>query len=438
MYLRRASTLLVPLRPGFASIRPLSSLVLRRDPTSLHLSGSSLPHTGLALPYDWLRDSCQCPQCVHPSTKQKLIHTGDFVHPVPRSATITNQGSALHVQWDGAGEHDSVYAIDFLKRYADSSGQTRHESHFDHVLARRAWDVADLPAERFIEYEALKADPLPGFLQLLRYGILVVRGLPHETTTKGPEGGVGIGELAQTIGLVRETFYGRFWDVVSLRKSTNIAYTNLNLDLHMDLMYMQHPPHLQLLHCIKNRVEGGTSVFVDAIKAANDLRTQDLAAFNLLTETPIPFHYENDGHHLHRSHPTIQLIPAHLQHPTRGPSDPPQIAHINYSPPFQAPLPPTASPELYAALRTYTDLLARTSGRFEYTLSEGDCAVFDNRRVLHARTAFWDKGADEETSQEETNRWLKGCYVEVDDLLDRTRVLLARQSNHLASRPSIG
>ncbi|KAG8739311.1 hypothetical protein FRC10_005795 [Ceratobasidium sp. 414] len=425
--------LLGPSRPGFALVRPLATLpglVLRQDPTALHLSGPSLPHAGLALPFDWLRDSCQCAQCVHPSTRQKLVRTGDFVRPVPRVAAIANQGSAVLVGWDGE-DHDSLYPIDFLKRYAELSGQARHASHYDDVLARRAWDVADLPPGRFVDYESLKADPLVGFLQLLRYGILVVRAVPHETTTRGPDGGVGVGELAHVIGLVRETFYGRYWDVVSQRGSTNIAYTDLNLDLHMDLLYMQHPPHIQLLHCIKNRVEGGTSVFVDALKAANDLWAQDQEAFNLLAETPIPFHYENDGHHLHRSHPTIQLVPAHLQPPTRRPSDPPQVAHINYSPPFQAPLPANAPPKLYAALRTYTQLLARPAGRFEHTLAEGECAVFDNRRVLHARTAFWDKRARGESQREETNRWLKGCYVEVDDLLDRTRVLLARRGSDL-------
>ncbi|KAG9102330.1 hypothetical protein FS749_007213 [Ceratobasidium sp. UAMH 11750] len=436
MYALRS--LLGPSRPGFALVRPLATLpglVLRQDPTALHLSGPSLPHAGLVLPFDWLRDSCQCPRCVHPSTRQKLVRTGDFERPVPRVAALANQGSAVRVEWDGEA-HDSVYAIDFLKRYADPSGQTRHVSNYDHLLARRAWEVADLPAERFVDYESFKADPLGGFLQLLRYGILVVRGVPHETTTRGPDGGVGVGELAHMIGFVRETFYGRFWDVVSLKGSANIAYTDLNLDLHMDLLYMQHPPHIQLLHCIKNRVEGGISVFVDAIKAANDLWAQDQDAFNLLAETPIPFHYENDGHHLHRSHPTIQLVPAHLQ-PARRPSDPPQIAHINYSPPFQALLPATVPPKLYAALRTYTQLLSRPAGRFEHTLAEGDCAVFDNRRVLHARTAFWDKGSREESQREETNRWLKGCYAEVDDLLDRTRVLLARRGSDLPQRSRV-
>ncbi|KAH7337389.1 hypothetical protein B0J17DRAFT_426574 [Rhizoctonia solani] len=394
--------------------------VQQRD-TGLELSGPALSRP-LQLSYDWLRDSCQCAECVHPSTKQKLFRTGDSVRPTPSDASLVH--NQLHVQW--ADGHPSIFPLDFLRRYADPTGQARSSSHFEDVMARRPWDLDSLPAERFVDYSSIKNDPLPAYLQLLRYGIVIVRGVPHEYTQRGPEGPAGVSEMAGLVGLVRETFYGRFWDVISVRGSTNIAYTNLNLDLHMDLLYMQHPPHLQLLHCIKNRVQGGTSVFVDAIKAANDLWEQDRASFEVLANTSVPFHYENDGHHLHRSHPTIQLVPSHLQPANQ--SGPPQIAHINYSPPFQAPLPPDVPPLVYAALRKYADLLARPQGRFEYTLAEGDCAVFDNRRVLHARTAFWDKNA-KEGKAEETNRWLKGCYVEVDDLLDRTRVLLAKRGS---------
>ncbi|KEP52519.1 gamma-butyrobetaine dioxygenase [Rhizoctonia solani 123E] len=397
------------------------NLSLQPQDNGVELSGSFFPRP-LKLSYDWLRDSCQCAECVHPSTKQKLFRTGDFVRPVPSDASLA-QG-ALHVQW--ADGHPSVFSLDFIRRYADPTGQARASSHFEDVMARRPWDLSRLPSERFVDFASIKNDPLPAYLQLLRYGILIVRGVPHESTQRGPEGPAGVSEMAGLLGLVRETFYGKLWDVISARASTNIAYTNLNLDLHMDLQYMQHPPHIQLLHCIKNRVEGGTSVFVDAIKAANDLWEQDRASFEVLAQTPIPFHYENDGHHLHHSHPTIQLVHSHLE--PANPSVPPRIAHINYSPPFQAPLPPDISPLVYTALRKYADLLARPEGRFEYTLAEGDCAVFDNRRVLHARTAFWDKNA-REGKAEETNRWLKGCYVEVDDLLDRTRVLLAKRGS---------
>lgn len=160
------------------------------------------------------------------------MRTGDFANHDLSEAAVEN--GKLKVRWDA--EHESVYSLDFLRRYADPLGETRRTSHFDDVIARRTWDVSSLPSSRFISYETLKADPLPAFIQLLRYGVLVVRGLPHESTQRGAEGPAGVSELVRMVGIVRETFYGRYWDVISQRGSTNIAYTDLNLDLHMDLL----------------------------------------------------------------------------------------------------------------------------------------------------------------------------------------------------------
>ncbi|KAG8709476.1 hypothetical protein FRC09_000657 [Ceratobasidium sp. 395] len=412
----------------FATVRDISpKLNIQQRDSKLQLSGESLPQP-LTLPYAWLRDSCQCPQCVHPTTKQKLARTGDFLSSTPNSVTIQNDN--VRIQWGGRAEqhgaHDSTYSLSFLKRYAEPTGHVRHTSHYDDILARQPWDLASFPtpAPHFIPYRSFKADPLPGFIQVLKHGILLLRGVPHEWTERGTRARSAVEELAEEFGVIRETMYGRMWDVVSKKASTNIAFTNLKLDLHMDLMYLQNPPHIQFLHCIKNQVEGGRSVFVDGLKAAQDLWHQDRAAFQLLANTPIPFHYENDGHHLHRSHPTIELAPNYDQHPSSS-DVPPPIAEINYAPPFQAPLPITAPIKLYTALQQFTHLLARPEARFEYLLHEGDCAVFDNRRVLHARTAFWDRNARQGEANE-TNRWMKGCYVERDDLLNRTRGLLAK------------
>jgi hypothetical protein len=47
-------------------------------------------------------------------------------------------------------------------------------------------------------------------------------------------------------------------------------------------------------------------------------------------------------------------------------------------------------------------------------LEPGDAWVFDNRRMLHARTAF-----DPSTGR----RHLQGCYVDRDELLSRIRIL---------------
>ena len=58
--------------------------------------------------------------------------------------------------------------------------------------------------------------------------------------------------------------------------------------------------------------------------------------------------------------------------------------------------------------------------------------LFDNRRVLHARASFreWQDHERPEdvpqTREGESSRWLKGCYLEADALLDRMRVLEAQ------------
>jgi hypothetical protein len=87
-----------------------------------------------------------------------------------------------------------------------------------------------------MDYEELKTPRglLSGIIQLVRYGLLFVRGVPNEKT-KDEECDLRI--LAELFGEIRSTFYGSVWDVVNLKKeSKNIAYTNLDLGLHMDLL----------------------------------------------------------------------------------------------------------------------------------------------------------------------------------------------------------
>ena len=180
--------------------------------------------------------------------------------------------------------------------------------------------------------------------------------------------------------------------------------------------YFQHPPRYQILHCLRNRVNGGMSTFVDAVHVASILRTSHPSAFDTLTSTPVPFHYVNDGHHLHKTHPTIQLS-RFLSFGT-GVHD---IEFINYAPVNQAPLPLNTPKEFYVALGQFERMLDDPAVRFDYLLEEGDAVLFDNRRVMHARTAFSER--DGEGDGEETNRWLKGCYLEADSVQDRGRAL---------------
>ncbi|KAL7284879.1 hypothetical protein ACG7TL_002193 [Trametes sanguinea] len=294
----------------------------------------------------------------------------------------------------------------------------RKKMRIDDEDVKVEWNVQKLKTARdlFLPYEALNTPSglLSAITQLTRYGLLFVTSVPNEKTSNND---CELRKLAERFGELRTTFYGETWDVKNIKNSRNIAYTNIDLGLHMDLLYFQHPPRYQILHCLRNRVEGGQSLFVDAVHVASRLRTLDPQAFDILASTPVAFHYINDGHHLHYSHPTIQLSRVNERDAAT-----PTIEFINYSPPFQAPLSLRTPSAFYPALQRFASMLEDPAVRFEYLLREGDAVLFDNRRVLHARTAFHERpgggGADGET-----NRWLKGCYLEADAVLDRGRVL---------------
>ena len=76
----------------------------------------------------------------------------------------------------------------------------------------------------------------------------------------------------------------------------------------------------------------------------------------------------------------------------------------------------------YTAYRRWAELLAQPGRQLNLRLAPGDCLVFDNTRVLHARTAFsLNPGSSE--------RHLQGCYADLDGLAS-TLAVLSRSANH--------
>jgi len=94
------------------------------------------------------------------------------------------------------------------------------------------------------------------------------------------------------LGEIRNTFYGPLWNVRSLGSaSRNIAYTNVDLGLHMDLCYFQNPPRFQFLHSLRNRVRGGSSIFVDSFKVAEHMWEHHREAWHLLAKVSRPLRH---------------------------------------------------------------------------------------------------------------------------------------------------
>jgi gamma-butyrobetaine dioxygenase len=181
--------------------------------------------------------------------------------------------------------------------------------------------------------------------------------------------------------------------------------------------YTTNPPHLQLLHSLRARAPGGESLFSDALHAAHRLWALNSDHFKTLSSYPVPYQYKNDSQHYQYLRPTFEVDHAPL---TGRTNNPPLIHNINWSPPFQGPIPLASSMispsfrDYHAAAAHFGQLIEAPDALYEYRLAEGDCVVFDNRRVLHARRAF---------DAEKGERWLKGAYVDNDVFFSKLRVM---------------
>ena len=67
----------------------------------------------------------------------------------------------------------------------------------------------------------------------------------------------------------------------------------------------------------------------------------------------------------------------------------------------------------YAAYRAFAETIIRPDLMLTFRLAPGDCVVFDNTRILHARTGFAATG----------RRHLQGCYTDLDGVASTLAVL---------------
>ena len=354
----------------------------------------------------WLRDNCQCPKCLHPTTKQKLVSSAQIPLDIkPDFVNISNR--ELEIVWSksplGVNEepHKSIYDLSWLKSNSYTPENIKDKRRLDHPV--RTWDVNEIKSVHLwktfdeIMNKTQGERHLWEFISNLQtYGLGFIRNVPDRLTI--------VEEIAERFGPIRETFYGRSWDVKSTVDAKNIAYTSLFLDLHMDLMYFESPPGIQFLHVIQSSLQGGDSIFTDSFKAVEILRKDHPHDFDILSKVPVTFHYNNNGHHLRFVRPTLVV------------DDPNHQLQVNYAPPFQAPLeaPYEHVEEFYSAFKIFDQILHENSMTFRRKLESGDCVVFQNRRVLHGRLSFDARSG---------TRHLRGTYVDWDSMMDRYRVL---------------
>jgi gamma-butyrobetaine dioxygenase len=333
----------------------------------------------------WLRDNCPCPECVYAGTGERLLDTASLPDE-PRPSSARADGDGIEIRWTHDG-HVSRYTTAFLR--AERRLRRR----------RTLWrsDIGQrLPEARYDDVAGGGA-ALCGWLAAVdEYGFALLRGVPCE-----PGAVTRVAE--QFFGYVRETNFGRLFDVKSVVNPTNLAYTGLALGPHTDNAYRDPAPTLQLLHCLVSSATGGDNTLVDAFAVAEALRGGAPSKFDLLTRHPVLFTYTDAEAQLEHEGPVVALD-------VRG-----EVEAVRYS--TRAAVPFDLSDDLmepyYDAYLTFSRMLVSPEFQISFKLDPGDLFIVNNRRVLHGRTGYTGDGS----------RHIQGCYADIDALRSKLAVL---------------
>ena len=110
---------------------------------------------------------------------------------------------------------------------------------------------------------------------------------------------------------MRETNYGRWFEVRAEVNPSNLAYTNLGLQAHTDNPYRDPVPTMQILACLENTVEGGNSIVVDGFAVGGAAEGGESARLRApLRAIRARFEYAGSaGVRLRAKRPFIELSP---------------------------------------------------------------------------------------------------------------------------------
>jgi len=206
-------------------------------------------------------------------------------------------------------------------------------------------------------------------------------------------------KIAALFGYVRETNYGRYFEVRTEVNPTNLAYTGLGLQAHTDNPYRDPVPTIQILYCLENSAEGGENMVVDGFAAALRLKAENPAWFDVLSKYCARFEYAGEkGVCLRSRRPMIEV------------SADGELIGVRFNNRSTAAITDVPFEEMatyYAAYRRFGEIIDDPAMEVTFKMTSGECFLVDNTRVMHARKGYSGAGS----------RWLQGCYADKDGLL---------------------
>ena len=214
----------------------------------------------------------------------------------------------------------------------------------------------------------------------------------------GPVESGALFKVVDLFGYVRDTNYGKHFEVRTEVNPTNLAFTGLGLQAHTDNPYRDPVPSVQVLYCLESSAAGGENMVVDGFAAALRLRDENEDYFNVLADHCARFEYAGEeGVCLTSRRPMIELAPD---------GELIGVRFNNRSLAAVTDVPFEKMATYYAAYRRLGEIIDDEAMEVTFRLDPGEGFVVDNTRVLHARKGYSGEGT----------RWLQGCYSDKDGL----------------------
>jgi DUF971 family protein len=346
----------------------------------------------------WLRDNCACSECGDRSGGHRYLELSSIDPDITPDEVSVDDSGSLQIKWAG-DDHRSSYAAVWLRENCYSVEAITERRH-QPIL----WDCQLNDNIEEWDYGEIITNPptrLAMFEHINDYGFAVINAVPKELDQ--------IQELAAIFGFIRQTHYGRVFELISTPQQRILAQTAHAIRPHTDEQFRDPVPGLFMMHCLQaSECGGGASILVDGFKVAANLRADHKEAFDLLTRVPIPHRRflvdDVDDVALSAAWPAIELdhhgdvVAVHINERTMAPMDSEE----------------DLIEPMYRSLKILLDQVYAPQACITYRLESGQAVVLDNHRVMHARTAF------------NGNRHIRQCHVDRDEFFSRLRALLRR------------
>ena len=239
-----------------------------------------------------------------------------------------------------------------------------------------------------------------------RSGCALVSGLHGQAATE---------QLAGLLGPIRETDFGRVFDIVTEPQPFTPSQSAIALDPHTDDPYRYTPSGVSILHCVMpSDGAGGESMIVDGLAVAESIRRDNREAFELLSTVAVPF--------VHRRTESVEQggdVYLRAEAPIIAVDASGRVCGVRFHERSRATqrLDADLAERFYPALMMFSRAVLGDGSVWRRHLAAGEAIVYDNQRVLHARSGF--EGA-------QTRRHLRLCTVDRDQVHSRLRRLRER------------